>query len=432
MGASPTDEYPTTGTIPLWAEFDAEVVTLERGVARAGQAGSAVGILIALGVGAFVTPAMGYALAVLALASLCWFSIVHALLVRKLAVGALRWANPLFELSLPCVAIVIMAQTQGAGYALGSWVPPLLFAFAIILGILRLKVALPIVLGALAGSAYLAIYFLVLWRAPLAGHIDPALARPAMQVSRALTLLLFGALGALANRALRRMIGQAAKKSRAKDLFGKYRLGDLIASGGMGSVYEAVYCPEGGFERKVAVKRVHPHLAADPTFVQRFREEAELGARLAHPNIVTVLDFGREGETYFFAMEYVRRHGPVEGPQALRVGEPRHPRAHRRLHRPRDRRGARVRPRGRAGGRRQAASRRAPRSQPGQRARLAHGAGEDLRLRCGQGARRSFGARDDARCGKIAYLAPELARGVAFDARVDVFALGLVLWELLV
>jgi serine/threonine-protein kinase len=310
-------------------------------------------------------------------------------------------------------------------------VPPLLFAFAIILGILRLKVALPIVLGALAGGAYLVIYFLVIWHAPLAGHIDPALARPAMQVSRAFTLLLFGTLGALANRALRRMIGQAAKKSRAKDLFGKYRLGDLIASGGMGSVYEAVYCPEGGFERKVAVKRVHPHLAADPTFVQRFREEAELGARLAHPNIVTVLDFGREGETYFFAMEFV---------DGMDLSKVRKRCASANLVIP-----ARIVAFiGHEIAEGLAYAHEVAQGADGKPLHVVHrdlNPANVLISRTGQVKISDFGvakvlgeasAHETSHVvGKIAYLAPELARGVAFDARVDVFALGLVLWELL-
>src|SRR5580704_2323341 len=148
MGPPPTSTPPSTATAPLWAEFDAEIVTLERAVARAGQVTSAVALVIALVVGAFVTPAMGQALAVLALASTLWFTASRALL----------WANPVVELSLPCLALVIMTHTQGAAYALGSWVPPLLFSFVIVLAIMRLQPALPLVLGAVASVAYLAIY----------------------------------------------------------------------------------------------------------------------------------------------------------------------------------------------------------------------------------------------------------------------------------
>ena len=239
MGEEPR-EHASIGTAPLWAEFDAEVATLERAIARAGQVASTVGLVIALAVGAFVTPAMGHALAVLAAASLGWFSLAYALIARGLLLRAVLWANPVVSLSLPCIALVIMSKTQGAAYALGSWVPPLLFSLVIILAIMRLRPIVPLVLGAIAAAAYLAIYFLVLRNAPLLGHLDEPLYRPPMQVTRASTILLFGGLGALAGRAIRNMIGQAAKKSRAKELFGKYRIGALIASGGMGSVYEAV------------------------------------------------------------------------------------------------------------------------------------------------------------------------------------------------
>jgi serine/threonine-protein kinase len=73
----------------------------------------------------------------------------------------------------------------------------------------------------------------------------------------------------------------------------------------MGTIHEALYCPEGGFERRVAVKRIHPQLAEQEWFVAGFRAEAEISSRLAHPNIVQVMDFGRVGDTYFLAMEYV-------------------------------------------------------------------------------------------------------------------------------
>jgi serine/threonine-protein kinase len=74
-----------------------------------------------------------------------------------------------------------------------------------------------------------------------------------------------------------------------------------------------MYCPEGGFERRVAIKLLHPHLAREAAFVAGFRAEAELGSRLAHPNIVTILDFGQQGDAYFLAMEY------VDGPSLQRL-----------------------------------------------------------------------------------------------------------------
>jgi len=99
-----------------------------------------------------------------------------------------------------------------------------------------------------------------------------------------------------------RALVQAARK---KDLLGKYVLGDRLGVGGMAEVFLATYCPEGGFERKVAIKRMLPSIADERDAVALFRREAELGAALAHPNIVQVLDFGADVGSYFMAMEYV-------------------------------------------------------------------------------------------------------------------------------
>ena len=95
------------------------------------------------------------------------------------------------------------------------------------------------------------------------------------------------------------------EESRRKDFAGKYVLGDRIGAGGMAEVFEATYSPEGGFERRVAVKRVLPSWANDPDFIALFRREAEVGARLAHPNLVQVLDYGKHLESYFIAMEFI-------------------------------------------------------------------------------------------------------------------------------
>jgi serine/threonine protein kinase len=73
----------------------------------------------------------------------------------------------------------------------------------------------------------------------------------------------------------------------------------------MGVVHRATYCPEGGFERVVAIKLLHPHLLSEPRFIDAFREEAELSARLVHANVVQVFDFGRVRDAYFLAMEHV-------------------------------------------------------------------------------------------------------------------------------
>ncbi len=94
-------------------------------------------------------------------------------------------------------------------------------------------------------------------------------------------------------------------ETRKNDLVGKYILGERLGAGGMAEVFLATYSPEGGFERRVAVKRILPSFATHADSVALFRREAELGALLAHPNIVQVLDFGAHAGTWFLAMEYV-------------------------------------------------------------------------------------------------------------------------------
>ncbi len=93
--------------------------------------------------------------------------------------------------------------------------------------------------------------------------------------------------------------------SRAQDLLGKYVLGRRLGIGGMAEVFEATYSPEGGFERKVAVKRILPQFADQQVAMALFRQEAEVGAMLAHPGVVQVLDYGMHQGVSFLAMEYI-------------------------------------------------------------------------------------------------------------------------------
>ena len=88
--------------------------------------------------------------------------------------------------------------------------------------------------------------------------------------------------------------------------FGKYFLLERIATGGMAEIYKAKYRAEGGFEKTLVIKKILPHLAQDEEFITMFRDEAALTVRLNHANIVQVFDFGRNGEDYFLAMEYVQ------------------------------------------------------------------------------------------------------------------------------
>ncbi len=84
-------------------------------------------------------------------------------------------------------------------------------------------------------------------------------------------------------------------------LGGRYRVGALLGSGGMGSVYAGV---QEGLNRKVALKVLHPHLSGERELIERFKREAHSIATLAHPNVVQINDFQtNEGEPPFIVME---------------------------------------------------------------------------------------------------------------------------------
>ena len=80
---------------------------------------------------------------------------------------------------------------------------------------------------------------------------------------------------------------------------------DRLAVGGMAEVFVAIATGEAGFERPVVIKRLLPHLAANPRFLQMFFDEARIMARLQHGNIVQILDMGRIEGLPFLALEYV-------------------------------------------------------------------------------------------------------------------------------
>lgn len=87
---------------------------------------------------------------------------------------------------------------------------------------------------------------------------------------------------------------------------GKYRLGACLGTGGMAEVFAGDALGAEGFVRPVAIKRVLPGLSEVPEFARMFTNEAQLGARLVHPNIVAVLDFDRDKQQrLFMVMELV-------------------------------------------------------------------------------------------------------------------------------
>ncbi len=86
---------------------------------------------------------------------------------------------------------------------------------------------------------------------------------------------------------------------------GKYKLIRLIARGGMADIYLAVMTGPYGFQKTVALKLMNRQISCDRSFMSMFIDEAMINARLVHPNIVQILDFGEIDKTLYIAMEYV-------------------------------------------------------------------------------------------------------------------------------
>jgi serine/threonine-protein kinase len=195
----------------------------------------------------------------------------------------------------------------------------------------------------------------------------------------------------------------------------RYELGDEIGRGGMAEVYLA---HDRLLDRQVAVKVLNPQFAADPTNVERFRREARSAAGLSHPHIVGVYDWGEEDDTAFIVMEYVpgqtlrdllQTYGHLEPVDAARIAADiadalAFAHQHGVVHRD-------VKP------------------------------GNVLISPSGEVKVTDFGiARADASepltktgavLGTATYFSPEQAQGFTLDGRSDVYALGVVLYEML-
>jgi serine/threonine-protein kinase len=215
--------------------------------------------------------------------------------------------------------------------------------------------------------------------------------------------------------------------------FGRYSLFDFIGKGGMAEIYLSRQKTELGATRRCVVKQILPELASDPAFSEMLVHEAKLAAGLNHANVVQVFDLGREDGRLFIAMEYVegfdlndllRRcsRGKVPMPFDLAVHVVREALkgldyAHRRT----DDAG---RPLG------------IVHRDVSPSNLLVSFEGEvkvcDFGIAHANEAIGSARARgiDEALKGKAGYMSPEHARGEGIDARADVFAAGIVLWEL--
>ena len=87
---------------------------------------------------------------------------------------------------------------------------------------------------------------------------------------------------------------------------GKYTLRQKIATGGMAEIWLSEQQGPGGFTKELVIKRILPHLASDARFVEMFLDEARLAAKLSHPNIVQIYDLGEADGSYFIAMQYIK------------------------------------------------------------------------------------------------------------------------------
>jgi len=211
---------------------------------------------------------------------------------------------------------------------------------------------------------------------------------------------------------------------------GKYQLLRKLATGGMAEVFLAKTDGPMGFEKHLVIKRILPHLAEDPQFVAMFLGEAKLAAQLNHPNLVQLFDFGEAEGSYFIAMEF------IDGP-TLRLL----------LARSRDQRAplsfalsARIVSSAAEGLAYAHDFRDQVSDEP---LHLVHRDVSPDNILVGRsgavklvdfGIAKARGQTHHTQAGtvkgKVAYMAPEQLRGEALDRRVDLYALGVVLYEL--
>ncbi|MCC6995240.1 MAG: serine/threonine protein kinase [Deltaproteobacteria bacterium] len=208
--------------------------------------------------------------------------------------------------------------------------------------------------------------------------------------------------------------------------FGSYTLIKRVARGGMAEVFLARQRGVEGFEREVALKRILPHLVESPEFVDMFVEEARVAARLRHPNIAHIYDFGKVDDSPFIAMEFVEG---VDGAKLLDEAV-RSPLPCEHLARI----AADV-----CAGLHHAHSLRGP---DGKVLGLVHrdvspqnvliGLDGQVKLvdfGIAKAAARVQRTRPGVVRGKFAYMSPEQCQGRELDGRSDVFNLGIILWE---
>jgi serine/threonine protein kinase len=120
-----------------------------------------------------------------------------------------------------------------------------------------------------------------------------------------LTIILLAVAFVLLDRRAKAKAFKISQGIKSMQRIGPYLLQQKVARGGMAELFLADYVRRDGFRRKVAVKRILPHLAGNKDFIKMFTREARLAALLQHPNIVQIFDYGKIENAYFIAMEYI-------------------------------------------------------------------------------------------------------------------------------
>ncbi len=211
---------------------------------------------------------------------------------------------------------------------------------------------------------------------------------------------------------------------------GKYRLIRQLAVGGMGEVYLARQEGPAGFSKPAVIKRILPHLAKEQAFVEMFLNEARMAALLSHPNVVQIFELGEADGTWFIAMEYIHGQTLRAAKRALKEQSrifPPHLLAHvaaQALH-----------------GLQYAHTLVGP---EGEQLDVIHrdlspdnvmvgfnGQVKVLDFGIAKAVSASSTTRSGAVKGKFAYMPPEQLLGEPLDCRADLYAMGVVLFELL-
>lgn len=276
--------------------------TREASVARFMSIASGLSTVAAFALGPFIGWTLSVLLGLMLGTITLYFFVQDRALRRGWYRPGLRWVNVAVEVSAPSLLFIADSRLYSVEYALTA--PPLvLWATLVALSGFRGSRALSLGAGAIAATEYLLLYLFLAW--PRLGPEALVTLQPPLFAVRVLLLFASGVVTAIFVGHFNRRAAEALSAVRAKDVMGKYLLHERVGSGGMAEVFKATYSPEGGFEKTVALKKILPTYAADTEFLRLFRQEAELCSRLNHPNIVQVLDFGRHGDSFFLAMEYI-------------------------------------------------------------------------------------------------------------------------------